>query len=105
MTTALATGAMNGERYLESLRDGREVWLQGERIADVTTHPAFARVCQALAHAYDLQCSPPTRDVMTHELPNGLRASYSYLLPRSPEELLLRRRNAEIWARETFGLV
>jgi aromatic ring hydroxylase len=63
MTTTLTTGtgAMNGDRYLESLRDGREVWLNGERIADVTTHPAFATVCQSIARAYDLQCAPETR--------------------------------------------
>jgi len=32
---------MTGAQYLESLRDGREIWLNGERIQDVTTHPAF----------------------------------------------------------------
>ena len=30
-----------GREYLESLRDGREVWIYGERVDDVTTHPAF----------------------------------------------------------------
>ena len=30
-----------GAEYLESLRDGREVYIDGERVADVTTHPAF----------------------------------------------------------------
>ena len=30
---------MTGEEYLESLRDGREIWIYGERVKDVTTHP------------------------------------------------------------------
>src|SRR5689334_21706979 len=30
-----------GPEYLESLRDGREIWIYGERVDDVTTHPAF----------------------------------------------------------------
>ena len=60
------TGAMNGAQYLESLRDDREVWLGGERIADVTTHPAFAPVCQSLAAVYDMQCAPATRDHAGH---------------------------------------
>src|SRR5262249_35440090 len=30
-----------GEEYLESLRDGREIYIYGERVKDVTTHPAF----------------------------------------------------------------
>lgn len=107
MTTMLTTGtgAMNGDRYLESLRDGREVWLNGERIVDVTTHPAFATVCQSIARTYDLQCAPETRDVMTHALPDGRRVSYSYLLPRSGEDLLRRRRNAELWAQATYGMI
>ena len=32
---------MTGDEYLERLRDGREIWLYGERVKDVTTHPAF----------------------------------------------------------------
>ncbi len=30
-----------GKEYLESLNDGREVYIYGERVKDVTTHPAF----------------------------------------------------------------
>ena len=37
-----ARGAMTGTRYIESLRDGREVWLDGAKVPDVTTHPARA---------------------------------------------------------------
>ncbi|MGZ5804969.1 MAG: 4-hydroxyphenylacetate 3-hydroxylase N-terminal domain-containing protein, partial [Xanthobacteraceae bacterium] len=40
--TASVQGVMDGARYTESLRDGREVWLHGEKVADVTRHPAFA---------------------------------------------------------------
>ena len=28
---------MNGEQFLESLRDGREIYIYGERVGDVTT--------------------------------------------------------------------
>ena len=31
---------MTGDEYLESLRDGREIYIYGERVKDVTTHPA-----------------------------------------------------------------
>ena len=36
-----ATRPMTGDEYIESIRDGREIWLYGERVRDVTTHPAF----------------------------------------------------------------
>ena len=30
-----------GEQYRDSIRDGRQVWINGERVKDVTTHPMF----------------------------------------------------------------
>ena len=39
--TRPATRPFTGAEYLESLRDGREIWIYGERVKDVTTHPAF----------------------------------------------------------------
>ena len=30
-----------GEQYRDSIRDGREVYINGECVKDVTTHPAF----------------------------------------------------------------
>ena len=38
-----------GQEYLESLRDGREVYIQGERVDDVTTHPAFRNAARSIA--------------------------------------------------------
>ncbi|MBM3516502.1 MAG: hypothetical protein FJX56_01195, partial [Alphaproteobacteria bacterium] len=37
-----------GKEYLESLRDGRVVYLGGERVDDVTSHPGFRNA----AHSY-----------------------------------------------------
>ena len=34
-----------GEEYLKSLQDGREIYIYGERVKDVTTHPAFREFC------------------------------------------------------------
>src|SRR6059058_5790012 len=42
-----------GEEYLESLRDGREIWIYGERVKDVTTHPAFRNTVRMMARLYD----------------------------------------------------
>ncbi len=50
-----------GEEYLESLRDGRCVWLMGQRVEDVTTHPALAGCARSVAAVYDLQHDPATR--------------------------------------------
>lgn len=99
-----AEGVMNGARFLASLRDDREVWLHGERIKDVTAHPAFAPVANTFAALYDLQHREPTRDAMTYLDDDGVRSSVSYLPPRTPEDLLRRRRNTELWTTESFGM-
>jgi 4-hydroxyphenylacetate 3-monooxygenase oxygenase component len=103
--SSAAPGAMDGRRYLESLRDGREVWLHGERVADVTQHPAFAGVARTYADLYDLQHRAPTQNLMTYVDEDGVRVSASYLAPTSPDELLRRRRNTEVWANESFGML
>ena len=48
-------GARTGDAYLDSLRDGRQVWHAGRQIEDVTTHPGFVGAAATLARLYDLQ--------------------------------------------------
>ena len=50
-----------GKDYIESLRDGREVWIDGEQVEDVPTHPAFAPVVNVRARIYDLAHQADTR--------------------------------------------
>ena len=54
-----------GEEYLESLRDGRSLWLMGEKVEDVTTHPALAGCARSVAAVYDLQHDPAYHDLLT----------------------------------------
>ena len=98
-------GIMDGRRYTESLRDGREIWLHGKKVADVTQHPAFVNVVRTFADLYDLQHRAPTQDLMTYVDEDGVRGSVSYLPPASPEELLRRRRNTEVWTEQSFGML
>ena len=44
-----------GEQYRSSLRDGRDIWINGEKVKDVTLHPATAGVAREIARLYDLQ--------------------------------------------------
>ena len=101
-TTGL--GAMTGARYIESLKDGREVWLDGEKVPDVTVHPALSGIIHELARIYDLQHSGEYRDQMTFVSPDtGNRCSLSWLLPRTMEDLKKKRRNSEIWNEQSWG--
>ena len=54
-----------GAQYLESIRDGREVYINGERVKDVPSHPMFKPLVDIRARVYDMQWDARTRDVMT----------------------------------------
>ena len=43
----------SASEYLASLRDGRAIFLDGERVADVTAHPAFSESIRRIAERYD----------------------------------------------------
>ena len=47
------TRPFTSKEFIESLRDGREIWIYGERVKDVTTHPAFRNTVRMLARLYD----------------------------------------------------
>src|SRR2546423_9339406 len=84
------TRPMTGEEYLESLRDGREIWLNGERVQDVTTHPAFRNGTRSVARLYDALHDPVQQEVLTGVTPNGAVTHKSFLLAHTPQELLTR---------------
>jgi 4-hydroxyphenylacetate 3-monooxygenase len=100
-------GARTGRQYLDELRaQPREVWLGGERVKDVTTHPGLARGVGAIASLYDLQHEPALRDEMTYVSPtSGERVGLSFIVPRTREELERRRVMMLHWARATCGMM
>lgn len=94
----------SGAAYLKGLQDGREVWLAGERVADVTAHPGLRNASRTVARLFDLQCDPRWRDRLTFPSPDtGDPVPLSYLLPRTPADLVRRRRAFEVVASATCG--
>lgn len=95
-----------GAAYTQSLQDGREVYILGERVADVTTHPAFRNTIASGAHLYDFQAAPENLERMTFE-PAGSawRVSRCWQLPRNHAELKGRRDALESWAETHFGFL
>jgi 4-hydroxyphenylacetate 3-monooxygenase len=99
--------ARTGQEYLEGLRaQDRQVWLGGERVKDVTTHPGLANGARAIAALYDMQHDPGLRDEMTYVSPTtGDRVGLSFIIPRTREELERRRGMMLHWARATCGMM
>ena len=96
--------AKTGAEHLKSLQDGREVYLNGKKIDDVTTHPAFRNAVAAAASLYDFQSDPAHIDYMTFESPtSGERVNRCWQLTKSYDELVTRRRAIEGWSRLSAG--
>jgi 4-hydroxyphenylacetate 3-monooxygenase len=55
-----------GVEYRAGLRDGREIWIEGERVADVTVHPAFKPVVDCKARMYDIAHEASSIELMTY---------------------------------------
>lgn len=94
-----------GEQYLESLRDGRRVFYDGDYIEDITAHPATRGYAESVARYYDLHHDPAHQDELTFVDPeDGVRRSKAWKLPRSQADLVERRKFHEFFFRQFFGL-
>ena len=79
-----------GAEYLESLRDDREVYVYGERVADVTAHPAFRNSARSIARLYDSLHDPRHKEVLTCPTDggNGSFTHKFFRVARSREDLI-----------------
>jgi len=102
-TLPLGNGVRNGEQYLEGLRDDREVWLQGERVKDVTQHPGLCRSARTLASFMDRQSDPEYQDIVTFK-EDGKRIATSFLVPKSKEDVISRGEAFYEWAKWSNGM-
>jgi 4-hydroxyphenylacetate 3-monooxygenase len=99
--------ARTGQQFIDGLRaQPREVWIGGDRVADVTTHPAFRNVVRSVAALYDLQHEPARIDEMTYVSPDtSSRAGLSFLTPRSHDDLARVRTMMKTWADYSGGMM
>lgn len=95
-----------GQEYRESLKDGRMVWIDGERVKDVTTHPAFKPIVDVRARIYDLAHEDATRDIMSYVEPGtNERNCIGYRLPRTQQDWHDKRRAVETVLNDIGGVV
>src|SRR3712207_6661517 len=95
-----------GAEHIARLRDGREVYLQGEKVGDVTVHPAYRNVVRSTAELFEFATNPTNRELMTFESPDtGEPVNRIWQLPTCYDELIQRRHALEAWARLHVGFM
>ena len=99
------SGARRGEQLLRKLRENYpEIFYAGERVKDVTTHPAFRNGVGSLAALYDLQWKQP--DVMLYDSPTtGNKVGRSFMIPKTQQELRSVSRMMKVWSDASFGMI
>jgi two-component FAD-dependent monooxygenase len=96
---------LTGAEYLESLRDDREIYLYGERVKDVTAHPAFHNPARMVARMYDALHDPATKDALTCPTDTG-GGGYThrfFTTPHSAEDLVADQKAIATWSRMSYG--
>jgi hypothetical protein len=96
----------DGRAHIESLRDGRRIFIDGACVDDHTRHPAFRNAVASAARLYDVQADSRNLEKMTFTSPtSGERVSRIWQLPTSLAELMERRQALEAWAELTCGML
>jgi 4-hydroxyphenylacetate 3-monooxygenase len=100
-----AKAPQTGDEYLQSLRDGRTVYIYGERVADVTTHPAFRNTARMVARLYDALHDPKRKSkiLVPTDTGNGGMTHAFFKAPKTVDDLLAGRSAIAEWARLTYG--
>ena len=100
-----ASAPQTGAEYLESLRDGRTVYIYGERVQDVTTHPAFRNTARMVARLYDALHDPKRKSklLLPTDTGNGGMTHAFFKAPKTLDDLLAGRAAIAEWARITYG--
>ena len=99
--------ARTGEEYLQRLKDRPpEVWIGGEKVTDVTTHPGLANGARSVAALYDMQHEPSLKSEMTFASPtSGEQVGLSFIVPEDVADLERRRGMFYHWARFHGGMM
>ena len=95
----------NSQEYLKSLQDGREIYIYGERVKDVTTHPAFRNSAASIGQLYDALHDKTTHDQLCWNTDTG-NGGYTHKFFRfatSADELRQQRDAIADWSRQSYG--
>ncbi len=101
---AVHKGLRTSDQYLAGLRDNREIWCQGERVSDVTSHPQMSRGAATLAEFLQRQHDPALQDRLTYLDDDGDRCAMAFLAPKSAEDIKKRGAAYYEWATWSHGM-
>ncbi|MCF6234407.1 MAG: 4-hydroxyphenylacetate 3-hydroxylase family protein [Rhodobacteraceae bacterium] len=91
-------------QYRDSIRGNREIYINGARVDDVTTHPQFKPLVDIRAHLYDMQHEQDSKDILTYT-DNGETCPVGCKLPYSQTDWWAKRRATDHVMNKIGGVV
>ena len=100
------TVCKTGAEHIQSLKDGRTVYIDGKVVPDVTEQPAFKNSVRSAASLYDFQAKPENIEFMTFK-PDGAnrRVNRAWQMPKNHAEMVQRRKAMQAWAELSAGFM
>jgi 4-hydroxyphenylacetate 3-monooxygenase oxygenase component len=97
--------ARTGSQFLEGLRrTRREIWVDGERIDDVTSHPKLRGAAESLAAMFDRQHAW-AGECLYVDPETGEPTNVSHMMPRSRDDLRLRHAGLTRLSEGSMGIM
>jgi 4-hydroxyphenylacetate 3-monooxygenase len=94
-----------GKEFLAGLKDDRQIFIDGERIKDVTKDRRLAGAAKSLAELFDMQHDPALHEQMTFPSPSsGKPVGLSFIEPKTAHDLIRRRGMIKLWMDRTCGM-
>jgi 4-hydroxyphenylacetate 3-monooxygenase len=94
-----------GQQYRDSIRDGRQIWINGERVPDATIHPMFKPLVDIRARIHDMAHEPAHAATMTYGDQSGALCSVGTKLPYTREDWHAKRAAVDAVLDEIGGIV
>jgi 4-hydroxyphenylacetate 3-monooxygenase len=98
-------GIKTGKAFLESLRDGRRILIDGALVKDVTRDPRFSGAAHTIAELLDMQHGADAATLTYTSPTTGDTVGMSHMAPRTLEDLVRRRAGLKTWAEATYGMM
>lgn len=96
---------LTGQQYKDSLNDGREVYIDGERVSNIAEHPAFKPIIDVKARMYDMNHEEKYKHITTAKLEDGEEVCRAYKMPETKEDLTAIRTYVETVLVDLGGVV
>ena len=93
-----------GEDYRDSIKDGRDVWINGARVDNLCGHPQLKPIIDVRARIYDMQHASETQEAMTYE-DAGERFAIGLRLPFEKQDWQDKRDAVDLVTRDIGGVV